>query len=573
MRKIYTLITAVALAATISASASITGPKALNSTNFPKSWLHNAPSALVKNDAKQPLATTTAAQKAKAFKVPTKAPEANYITEAPEGRTEVFYRNSYGYSYSYFGLYDDVDYGSVGEVTFTDNGEVYFKNPFSTLETGTYLKGTIDADGIITVSFPQAIYAEEYYGTVYDYFATNMKYDEDEDWYVAVDEPIKFEYKDGEIKQLGNEDGEYLLGLISYYEDEDDDGNPVEASYWVGYGDTDYEFLPMTDTYVEVPTNSASKQYAITYGEGSQLGEVVTDGGNIYIKGLVEGFDDAWVKGTIADNKISIPSGQLIGVDYNHFIYFWGGTSIVKYYEDYDFYYTTYDLNDAFELTYDAESDTYTAVGENEAVIANIGKEVQYTDFAFVVLSLTPQGDITESIPENPVITDYMPYDEDAEYGYFAFDLPNYDADGNVLPKSKLYYNFLVDGEPYTLYPDEYISQTEEEITDIPYSYTDGYDVFYSGISHTIYFYIQGFETIGVQTTYVSSNGKEYKTDAVVIDAAGAKDVISNAAKQVVSESFYDLTGRAVSNPQNGLFIKKTNYADGSSTAIKEIRK
>ena len=44
-------------------------------------------------------------------------------------------------------------------------------------------------------------------------------------------------------------------------------------------------------------------------------------------------------------------------------------------------------------------------------------------------------------------------------------------------------------------------------------------------------------------------------------------------AKEVSATVYYDLTGRKVDTPSNGLFIKKTTYSDGTVKTVKRAVK
>lgn len=571
MRKLYFLIIAAALSASASSSAADLKLSDFSKRpNISRTQLMN--NAQLRNNSlmAQPLANTPIQKrvKAKAPKFSEESESPVYITEAPAGELKTFYRNSYGYSYSWFGLYYGYDYGSVGDVVFADNGDVYIKNPFSQLVTNTYLKGHLDND-VITVKFPQPVYQEEYYGEVYDYYAAVMELDDEQSTFVeSPTQELKFDYKNGEITQ-SEESSEYLLALAAYDEDE----NGEEALAWVGYGDAEYDFLPLTDEYVQAPTEGISKA-GLILGSAGQIVDIANTGSEVYIKGFVPGFDDAWVKGSLSGNTLTIPSEQLVGEDYGHFIYYYGGASVLTYYDYLDTYYTTYEVGESLTFTYDPTTNIYTADGESPAIIANIGKDEEYVDFAFDVARIQPQGDITESKPANPVITDYEPYDANYEYGYIELSIPNLDTNGNVLPQDQLYYNLLVDETPYTFYPDEYWYLDYDELTEVPYQYTDQYDIILSEsdlAKHTIYYYFQGNESIGVQTIYKSDNGQTYYSDPVIIDAAKVKSVVNDKA-EVSSEVYYDITGRAIANPQTGLYIKKSIYSDGSVKAVKVIK-
>jgi hypothetical protein len=128
------------------------------------------------------------------------------------------------------------------------------------------------------------------------------------------------------------------------------------------------------------------------------------------------------------------------------------------------------------------------------------------------------------------------------------------------------------DGEVETYDPETY--DVEEEITDLPFTYSTTYDIYGSGLSKSLSVYSEGFETIGVQTIYRPEEGKEIRsnlieyvveTGDILVNGESTAGVSNIAAdKAVKSEVYYDLTGRRVVNPENGLYIKKVTYEDNT---------
>jgi hypothetical protein len=165
---------------------------------------------------------------------------------------------------------------------------------------------------------------------------------------------------------------------------------------------------------------------------------------------------------------------------------------------------------------------------------------------------------------------DYSEYsDEGAEY-VFDFDVFKISTDGDLLDSSKVFYNVFVDGEPYTFYSDMY--DVEEDITDIPFGYSTDYDFYNYDGTTSVELYCDGFDTVGVQTIYRPEEGKEIKSDLIEININTGEEFtngvtgVNNIAvdKAVKSEVYYDLTGRRVVNPENGLFIKKVTFNDNT---------
>jgi hypothetical protein len=567
MRKIYSLITAVCVTASLTATAgTINRTDDSRSNLFSEHFTKRIPESvtnLAKQNKLQPGMSfngMTVKRQAPAKKnvAPKAAATNDIIYEAPEGRVENFYRNSYAYYVFYYYAMEDQDYGFAGEVVFADNGDVYIKNPISTVALDSYIKGHLDND-VISVELPQKVYEEEYEGVTYEYSLYAVTYDPDEDEASLADnQTVTFSYKDGVIKQ--NED--VILGLCD-----------PDTGEWTYYGDTNFEFYPFNDTLVSAPSaNAEAKLYAFSTDAGASKINVLKDGNDVYFQGLSQYFPEAWVKGSIDGTEVTIPSEQYVGVDYYHYVYFYGAKAVEAYMEDYDYYYTSYELTENLKLQYDADADTYT-FDENTGIVYNLGKEEYYADDSFIGYKIVPQGDISESIPSDPAILDDMDYDDEYGYGGFAFSFYDTDTKGNILPTDQLYYNVYVDGEVFTLYSDEYDLLDEyEELTDIPYDFTNDDDVIAYGTTHYFFYYFEGAESIGVQTIYKSANGNEYRSNIVYVGTDGVNNVLNDAAKTVKSETYYDLTGRIINTPANGLFIKKTTFADGSSKAVKVVK-
>ena len=46
-----------------------------------------------------------------------------------------------------------------------------------------------------------------------------------------------------------------------------------------------------------------------------------------------------------------------------------------------------------------------------------------------------------------------------------------------------------------------------------------------------------------------------------------------NADRKPVAETWYDLSGRRVANPANGIYIRRIEYSDGSTRSLKTVLK
>lgn len=64
-----------------------------------------------------------------------------------------------------------------------------------------------------------------------------------------------------------------------------------------------------------------------------------------------------------------------------------------------------------------------------------------------------------------------------------------------------------------------------------------------------------------------------YTTCTLKNDPAGIETATAETAKQIASEKYFDLSGREISKPENGVSIKKVTFTDGSTKAVKFIGK
>ena len=108
----------------------------------------------------------------------------------------------------------------------------------------------------------------------------------------------------------------------------------------------------------------------------------------------------------------------------------------------------------------------------------------------------------------------------------------------------------------------------EENMTEIPYSFTDDLDFTVQDGEHIVYLYEGGFSKMGIQSVYYG--GGERTVSPIVYQTSDGIKVKTTAP---VSTEFYDLQGRRLNNPTLGLTIMKVTYTDGSVKTIKYIAK
>ncbi len=274
---------------------------------------------------------------------------------------------------------------------------------------------------------------------------------------------------------------------------------------------------------------------------------VVLDDNDVYIKGFSEYYPEAWVKGTISNGVATFPAAYMGALD------LWGDTY------ELDFDGAEFSVNDdASVLT---SPDGYTT-----SVWGDILDEFNNVTLTRVVPEI--------ATPATPTITEFT---ED-DYGYYVMmTIPTTDVDGNDIYAALLSYQMLVDkkGEQsvYVFSPDDYLF-LEEEMTEIPYYFTDYYDIDVAG--KQVYLYgddILDWNAIGVKSIYtVEGNSRETRESEIFWYQLTPTAIGEVNTNNVVETNYYDLQGRKVDANATGLLIKQMRMQDGTIKTSKVIR-
>lgn len=274
---------------------------------------------------------------------------------------------------------------------------------------------------------------------------------------------------------------------------------------------------------------------------------VVIDNNDVYIKGLSEYLTDGWVKGTIADGVATFPAA------YMGIFEFWG---------------------DAYELNFDGA--TFTVNDDASVLTAPDGYttsvEGEILD-EFINVTLTKA--VAEiATPATPTITEFT---ED-DYGHYVkMTIPAKDVDGNDIFAALLSYQLLIDrnGEQsvYEFTTDNY-EFIEENMTVVPYNFTDYYDIDVAG--KQVYIYgddIDEWNAIGVKSIYtVGDKSRETRESEIFWYQLKPTAINGISTNNVVETSYYDLQGRKVDANATGLLIKQMRMQDGTTRAVKVMR-
>ncbi len=290
------------------------------------------------------------------------------IEEAPDGEERIYIRNGKCYVRDEDQSVIENQMGTVTMV-FTSNNEVYIKDLISTFQMGTWVKGTVSADGkTITLPMFQGLWYQEEYDeyvilAIGKANGRTLKTDAD---ITEITLTVK-STADGEIITMNGTSETAPIGAFWSGDDE-----------WLGVGEWDTEFHEHYEDYTLVVPPSDLQTVdlplvgkdLISYEDVSSTVKVGTSGSDVYIQGLILPLPDAWVKGTLAEGKVTF-SKQFVGLlgDGPCFMAGYNDGSLVPLVMFYDADLNSYDVDGllilnptTLEMDYENELGTYAGI-------------------------------------------------------------------------------------------------------------------------------------------------------------------------------------------------------------------
>lgn len=476
-------------------------------------------------------------------------------TVTPEG--EMRYYEMSAYLYQSIGL--EYVEGLVNQVYLAPDGKtVYlgslFPNSFRTADM--WLEGTIstDKDGREIITIPST---KPFFSTGWDEIYVGEVWF-DEDTYETKVKDITL-VKDGDHIYIEDNVNDYSRCLIAY-EDDYGDIETVDVAYCVDM--KPYEGNTQT---VEVPATAERKDYIYysldTYGALTAIkSTVAVDGDDYYFDTLLPNIAPAWVKGTRRGDEITVPQGQFLGADCGHYLY--SAAFRPTSYDEAEGQYvgTPCDMN--FSVGADGVITFSTPQPSFITALQNDGK--QY-DCVYENRLVPYVGDVPAQ-PSEPTELSYEDYSATSSTGCFAFDFVfrNLSVDNKYLNPEKLGYYIYLNGERLTFSRDVYTAIHEDEMTLVPFGYTDtaGYDFYSAGGWNEVYVYTPDFETLGVQAVY-TVDGETRVSNIATITRDGDVEVVvpvgivslTTSEPYDLKTSIFDLYGRRATNAR-GLRIE-----------------
>ena len=489
------------------------------------------------------------------------------ITEMPKGKVVNLYRSTTGFEAFYGNAMASSSTGDWQRMVFGDDGAVYLENPINSFYSQTWIKGNVTTNDTIAFEFPQCIYSEEYKGKVsYGYAKLMRLTTEGSKKTYAVDpdtQTLKFVWRDNKLVKVSED----IVGMC------------LESDGWTGYGEDSYEAYALDDNTLCPPASAQVKDGLMLYMDldGNSLQYPVKyclDGNTAWLGNLTANMKDHWIKGEFKDNTATFPASSYLGLDTITRSYIYVSSVDSKKAEnnvgtDYD---SVFVVNDPIVFTYKTNDKTLSSRGA--MAVHKSSDDLRSTNiFDFYKYGYVQPWVSEEAAPMPPIPTGYMPWDPSYAYAGVEFKLSYYSVNGNYLDPAYLFYNIYIDGERLTFTPDEY-TFVSQDMTDVPFSYKDQYDFYeLDENNRRVYFYHEPKEKIGIESLYIKGDKRLSSgiTEYTIPNETGIDSNVMNE-KSIESVAYYDLSGRRVSRPTKGIYVRTITLADGSKESKKIVK-
>lgn len=435
------------------------------------------------------------------------------------------------------------DMSGVTPSIIVDGNKMYICSPLSSFAgfAKPWIEGTISGE-TVTFPTPQAYYMDMSTGTMT--YLTRL--DPSTGRVNTSNLNITFSYKDGNLTQT---DGG-VLALTN-----------IDGGFY-GYAEMNIKVEKLNDEAVQLPAGAELKSYLMTFdGTQKQTAKVAFVGKDVYISDPL-GVENAWMKGTLEGNTISIPTKQYMGSGSGFPLYVQSGqkytyteTNMMGQLETKIGYKL---LDDAsINFTYDAATGSFSTT---QILLMNAGKnELGSAYMAFENASYAPWTQV-KATPANPGIAAFQDLTPYIMLGYrgclLGLVVPNNDVDGNFIAQEDIYYELSFDGKIVEVYG----------VSKIPY-YTSLADnensIYISNAGNAIQFQypITPSKSISIQSFYVVGD-EVGQSDVITYNIVDGQLEPVDAIERVEistlksQRSMFNLNGQQVGNDYKGIVIK-----------------
>lgn len=295
------------------------------------------------------------------------------------------------------------------------------------------------------------------------------------------------------------------------------------------------------------------------------ISQVAIVGNEVYMNGLTT--NNAWLKGTLEGDRLTMPNGQYLGDDPWGFIYVVNGVKNLH-----------------------TNPETYMEEWEDVDAITFTLRDGQFVlDEGLSVAEMTPSGMIRNSysevvvkpfegfqaaVPADPFNLSYFDMSEFSGQICFSFTLANAGTQGEFLDENGFEVALYIDGSQLILAPEDGYA-IANEMDWIPFGFADdnwGMDINFTSLFPTFWLYESLANEVGAQCRYTYDGETNY-SNIVYVDQEGntrteqpgtvaIDSVLQNARIQC-----YDLNGRQVKGSEKGFGIVRLQTGSSVRTA------
>lgn len=469
--------------------------------------------------------------------------------------------------------------GSLTQVV-RDGDKIYLNRVFSWNDAPGWIEGTVEGK-TVTFQLPQLvkrstedvdgiIQVRTYYAVVCEMKMISSMY---ADMVPTTDQRMSFTINDDGSLVPQNPDlfmgnWEYANNLWEWNMDGDfytslnrQNAVPVNAP-------SDVEMTPMILTYPH-----------LLYG-GAYANEVMVGfkDDDCYIRGMAIGIRDlpnATIKGKLENNVVSFDSNQFLGDSwlFGFTQYMIGGET--EYIEDSSLqggYRPSFTPMDRIEFVYDAEKRTLTS-DMSFIIVPSLQENPENLYYENVYntpeIFYADQSGAVEALV-TPELISYLPSDEFYP-DVIEFAVSMLSKENRILDMEKLYFEIYADGEPF-----EFTRAMDPALkaptSMIPFGSNDYYCfVAQEGIVQLVAIPDATFDSLALRLVYDPKGENPVYSDFLNIVGSGVDGVSSDESGIVTG--YYDMQGRSVSNPGEGMWIRVKKMSDGSLRHEKVILK
>ena len=407
-----------------------------------------------------------------------------------------------------------------------DGSDVYISGLIPGLfSEDVVLKGTVEGN---TITIPsQKIYnLYDYFGYyLFDLYISKLVMNENgeiivtEDGYPAfLEEPYTLTInEDGSIvdPELARTDEGIVASFLGVFVDGVDYGFSDREFFTYNAGMT---LVPYTGPEaVTLPEGAQTEEYTYAYTRGganfNEIAQAYVDGNDVYLQGITFG-SGAWVKGTITDGKLVVPSGQFLGDNVSVLYLIEAVTNFVL---DDEGYIESFEELDA--LTFSIAEDGSFILDEGQ----NVGLVYYQSQILGAYMSdvkISKFEGFKAAIPATPQLMEFADYLSAYGQYYLGIQIPTVGTKGEMLDINNLEWAIYADEEVYEFSADDdYL--LSEPMTWFPAAgFLDnggGYDISCSNGTVVLYLYAGLYSEIGMQSRYHFGD-KTYYSNIFYID-------------------------------------------------------